>query len=746
MSPKVTAPAPISVGDELVQYDSKDAPFTRVLKEELRPIKYAKSGLASTPTITIPAYFKKACEMLPEKVALRVEWPEPAFDPSNAQESLKSLPIEDWKRWTYKEMQDCTRVAAKGFISLGLDKLSTVSCLGFNSPFYTFSCFGAILSGGIYNGMYATDSVEQITYKCEVSATQIACVDTIKNLQKFLDVSKTYPHLKAIIVWKEVDDLSKFKDSTVPVLTWEEFVKKGEELEDGDAKLEAVISGIKPESCCTIVFTSGTTGRPKAVMVSHDNIYFMVLQVNTAFPKKLWDKPAVRLLSYLPLSHIAAFVFDLMGPLLTVVEANRPMEVHFVRSYDMKVGGLLPRLQTVRPTFFFGVPRVWEKFAEGIKAKAATSGLLPKLIKYAKGKMYEKVYNQQLGQSGAEPWGIGFSKVLIKIVQKKLGLDELLYAGTGAAAMKLETTEYWASLGIEVRELCGMSENCGGAMANTDAAVQWGTCGYGFPGTEVKVFKVDPDDFNKKTECPLVPRNMFLQGTAHIDEKYQGELCYRGRHIMIGYLANPALGEEHVETVRKQTASTVDDEGWLHTGDKGCISELNMIKVTGRYKELIIGAGGENIAPVPIEDDLKRRCAAISNVVMVGNGHKYNVALVTLQCEGATGEKPGTDKLTGPALGFGGSDAKSIAEAAKCDKYVKALEEKLKETNDNGEVIMNNTFKIQKIGLLPSDLSVEGDELTATLKLKRSVVETKYKSTIDKIYAGKGVFINTLSD
>eukprot|EP00924_Labyrinthula_sp_SR-Ha-C_P013681 augustus_masked-scaffold_5-processed-gene-10.56-mRNA-1 protein AED:0.01 eAED:0.01 QI:0/-1/0/1/-1/1/1/0/746 len=745
MSDTTLTPAPISNGDDLIKYDSKDAPFTRILKEELRPIKYAKTGLASMETMSFPKFFNKACGMQPDTVALRAEWPEPKFDPENREASLQSRPIEEWKCWTYAEMQKFSRAAAKGFISLGLDKLSTVSCLGFNSPFYAFACYGAMLAGGVYNGMYATDSIEQIKYKCEVSGTQVACVDTVKNLNKFIEVSKSYPKLKAIIVWKEVENISDFKNAAVSVLSWEEFIKISEELEDGDDKLDKIIENIQPESCCSTVFTSGTTGKPKAVMISHDNFYYMSLLLHRLLPEKLWEKPVIRMVSYLPLSHIAAFILDFAAVLIIPIEGKRPMQVHFVRSYDMKVGGLLPRLQAVRPNYFFGVPRVWEKFEEGIRAKAQTTGILAKLLSYAKGKMFEKVYNQQIGESGTEPWGIGISKMLINKVQKKLGLDDLVYAGTGAAAMKLETTEFWASLGIEVRELCGMSENSGAAMSNGDVAVQWSTCGFSLPGTEVKVFRVDHDDVNKKTECPAVPNDLFVQGTAHIDEKYQGELCYRGRHIMIGYLANPELGEEHVKTVERQTANTVDNEGWLHTGDKGCISELNMIKVTGRYKEIILGSGGENIAPVPIEDDLKRRCPAISNVVMIGNGQKYNIALITLKCEGATGEKPGTDKLTGPALGFGGSDATTLAEVVKSDKYTNALETALKETNENGEVILNNTFKIQKIGLLPFDLSVEGDELTATLKLKRSVVESKYKSIVDKIYSEAGVFIDTIS-
>merc|ERR1712113_967034 len=153
-----------------------------------------------------------------------------------------------------------------------------------------------------------------------------------------------------------------------------------------------------------------------------------------------------------------------------------------------------------------------------------------------------------------------------------------------------------------------------------------------------------------------------------IEEKYQGELCFRGRNIMMGYLANPDLGADHVAELKKKTAETIDNEGWLHSGNKGMITTAGMVKITGRYKELIIGEGGENIAPVPIEDHVKKECDGIAEVMMIGDKRKYNVALITLKAKGANGEVPGSDDLDAGAARMN-PNVKTIS-AAMDDKTI----------------------------------------------------------------------------
>lgn len=280
-----------------------------------------------------------------------------------------------------------------------------------------------------------------------------------------------------------------------------------------------------------------------------------------------------------------------------------------------------------------------------------------------------------------------------------------------------------------------MSECTGACTWSLDEAHMWGSCGWEMPGVEVKAFLVDPSDVNKKTVCPLAPT---LEDT---DERFQGELCFRGRNIMMGYMANPDLGRSHVTEIEKKTAETIDSEGWLHSGDKGMITATGLVKITGRYKELIIGDGGENIAPVPIEDQVKKTCDGIAEVMMVGDKRKYNVALVTLKAVGANGEVPGTNDLDSGATRV--NPAITTISAAMYDPvWIEAITNAIKASNDNGKVCPNNAFKIQKFSILPTNFSEENGELTPTKKLKRKQVETAYSALIEKMYKTDGTYVH----
>merc|ERR1712113_190783 len=173
-----------------------------------------------------------------------------------------------------------------------------------------------------------------------------------------------------------------------------------------------------------------------------------------------------------------------------------------------------------------------------------------------------------------------------------------------------------------------------------------------------------------------------------------GEICFRGRGIMMGYLASSDLGDKHLAEIEKKTAETIDNEGWLHSGDKGLKTVSGLLKITGRYKELIIGEGGENIAPVPIEDSVKGLCDAVAECMMVGDQKKYNVALITLKAVGANGEVPGTDRLDAAAKRVN-ADVQTISGAMKDPVWIKTVTDAIMKTSSNGKLVPNNAFKIQ---------------------------------------------------
>jgi long-chain-fatty-acid--CoA ligase ACSBG len=333
-----------------------------------------------------------------------------------------------------------------------------------------------------------------------------------------------------------------------------------------------------------------------------------------------------------------------------------------------------------------------------------------------------------VGVNGTSGWGYSLAnKLILSKIKANLGLDECKFMFSGAAPLSMETLEYFASLGININEVYGMSESTGATTWSTDETHQWTSIGYEMHGCEVKIFQ-ESQGGAALVECP--PAQDFFSPP----EESQGEVCFRGRHIMMGYLCNPKLGKEHVAEMTKKNEETIDKNGWLHSGDKGSKDVNNMFRITGRYKELIITAGGENISPVPIENALKLNCPAISNAMMVGDKRKFNIVLVTLKAVGATGELPGTEELDGAAVAHG---CKTIPEASSNSDYIKMIEDAIKKTNADGTVCPSNASKIQKFTILPQDFSVETDEITPSLKLKRSVATNKYINIVEKIYLSK---------
>lgn len=562
---------------------------------------------------------------------------------------------------------------AKSSMHLGLQPYEGVAILGFNSIPWFAADVGATLAAAIPAGIYTSNKPDICAYIINHSKCRIACVDDKEALDKILSVLHDCPVLEAIVIWGRTD-LSQYAQHKDILYTWDQFLDLSPQV--SDSLLDARIKLPTPRSICKVIYTSGTTGPPKAVMISHDNVAFTVRLVG----EMINASPQDRMVSFLPSSHIAANSIDICGAILN------GFCVTFAAPDALK-GSLVKTLKEVRPTILVAVPRVYEKIQEKLLQIGAQSGPIKRAIStWAKGIGTQANEARDRGDE-MMPWGYRLADMLVfSNVKKALGLDCCKLVINVAAPLQKATDNYFRSLDIRILELYGMSEATGPLVANFPDYKRF-SCGKPVQGIEVKLH-------NK-------------------DETGEGELCFRGRNIFVGYMNN-----------EEETSKAIDDEGYVHSGDLGRMDENGFITLTGRAKELIITAGGENVAPALIERSLISNLPAISRAFPLGDQQKFMSCLLVPYMDEA-------GNLIGPATTVN-PEVKTAAEAvddASWDKYIMEGIEKA-----NKEAI-SNAARVRKYTLLTKDFSVEGGELTPTLKVKRKIVVQMYSEIIGAMYA-----------
>jgi long-chain-fatty-acid--CoA ligase ACSBG len=570
----------------------------------------------------------------------------------------------------------------------------SVAALQHQQPEWFIASSGAILAGCIGAGIYMTNTPEACHYISEHSQAEVVVLEGNYQLKKYASLKKDkLPHLKAIVVYGEAVDKSLAAKCNFPVYPWDEFLRVGASVTDDVIDLRG--SKVKAGNCASLIYTSGTTGPPKAVMISHDNITWTAQNIIDHY---MYLNHEDRVVSYLPLSHIAAQIIDIFAIMLLGA-------CTYFAQPDALKGTLTNTMKEVRPTFFFGVPRVWEKIEEKmVQIGRSNSGVKLLLAKWAKSLGAEHCRMGQYGNGGGAPCCYSCANTLVlSKIKEALGLDQAKGCFTAAAPISTDTLNYFASLDIPVYEVFGQSECTGPHTVSAAKCWKIGTCGRPIKGSE----------------SIIVPST--------------GELCYRGRHIFMGYMYMP-----------DKTAETIDDEGFLHSGDvavfdtdgdSDIVGPSGFMKITGRIKELIITAGGENVPPVLIENEMKSAMVAVSNCMVIGDKRKFLTMLVSLKVE-VDGDALPTDKLAADSL-FVGKQIGSFAttySAAKADPLWKDyVNQGVKTANSK---TTSNAQIVQKWEWLPVDFSEKMGDLTPTLKLKRSVVDAKQSALIESMYAG----------
>jgi long-subunit acyl-CoA synthetase (AMP-forming) len=577
--------------------------------------------------------------------------------------ALRDKSSGSWASITWSDYWTAIREVAKGLIALGHQPGECVAIVGDNRADWVFCQFGIMAVRGIPAPIYQTNTPAQAAYIVRHSRAKIAICDKREQLAKFhgsLEAGEI--EVEHIVT---MDDLEGDRVTTLAQLR-----KLGREQDD--AELDARLDALTQTETALLIYTSGTTGVPKAVQLDHGGMISMSAAIMERFDA-LFNTGDYRVVSYLPLCHVAEQVFTNMLHLQTGGEVNFCPDLKQLKDY----------LLEVKPTMLLGVPRVWEKFQAKMEVGFADAPWIrQKLLGWARG--VEMAAFDQEAKTGRPVESLSrtlANKIVLSKVKAKLGLEELGAAATGAAPIGLETLRFFASLGVTIYEGYGMSETTGVATCATFGAPRFGTVGQALSGVEVKIAE-------------------------------DGEILLKGRIMTRGYLHDEAKSDELYG----------GDQGakWLHTGDIGELDGEGYLRITGRKKDLLITAGGKNVAPAEMEAHLKG-IAGVGHAVVVGDRQPYLCALLVIDPE----QKADLEA----ASGISGS----IAELAASDALNEWLMTQV-EVQCNAKVARYQTIK--KVAVLPSAFSVETGEVTPTLKIKRNVVNDKFADAITTMYDG----------
>ncbi len=568
-----------------------------------------------------------------------------------------------WRATSWRAYGERARATGMGLVKFGLSHGQVVSVLADTVPEWLYVDMGAMAVGGVTNGIYPTDSAKQIEYILNDSRTRFLFVENEEQLDKILEVRERCPDLVKIFIF-DMEGLADFADPMV--MPFDELLELGRAYDKANPDLwEKLVDSSKAEELALLVYTSGTTGPPKGAMLSHRNVIFQLRNGDAFIPLEENGEQ----LAFLPLCHIAERTFTAFLPLRSGAIANFAESVETVPD----------NIREVAPTTFFAVPRIWERFYSGIAIRMKEATWIGRAAyKWAIGLGLKKAELELDGRAPGALLSLGCKIadwLVLDNIKRAIGMHRVRFAGTGAAPIAPDLIKWYRALGVDMREIYGQTENCGLATGMPDR-IKLGTVGVTAPHTESKISP-------------------------------EGEILLRGPHIFMGYLNQP---EKTAETLR---------DGWLHTGDVGYLDNEGYLKITDRMKDIIITAGGKNITPSEIENQLKFS-PYISDAVVIGDKRKFLSCLIMIDYDNVA--KHAQDHNV-PFTDFA-----SLCRAREVNDLIWSEIERVNQNFARVETI-------KKFRLIEQQLTAEDDEVTPTMKLKRKFVNEKYKAMIDGMYA-----------
>jgi len=566
-----------------------------------------------------------------------------------------------WQSKTWRQALEALPAAVMGLVSLGLKKGSTVGIVSRTRREWSEADMTVLTAGGVTVGIYPSASLWEMTHVVSHSELQICFVEDEPLLEKLLAVRAKTGLPRTMIL---------FEPSVRPlppdVMTLDNLMAEGRIAHEADpTRFESIWRAVRPEDPATIAYTSGTTGPPKGAVITHANLYFTVMN---ATQMHHYDESDFGI-AFLPLTH--------MLQRMTVYAA---MHLGIVGAYAESIDKLIENFQELRPTVQVSVPQIFERIYNRIHQMLDSgSPLKRRIFQWAVTVGRKAAARRRKGQSLPFFLAIAHAVAHRLVFSKIHGVfgGRVKYLLCGAAPMPVELLEFFDAAGLLILEGYGLTETVAPAAVNRAEHYKFGTVGQLIPGMEAKVAA-------------------------------DGELLLRGKGLFQGYYKDP-----------EATAAAIDAEGWFHTGDIGVIDDEGFLSITGRKKDLIVTAGGKNIAPQNIES-LIRAMPLISQAVVCGDRRKYLTALITLNekelIDFAAREKL-EDRDPGALTGY--------------PAVFRAVDEHLQTVNRR----LAPHEQIRRFTILPRDFTEEAGELTPTLKARRQEIVHRYREEIERLYS-----------
>ncbi len=564
-----------------------------------------------------------------------------------------------WREFTWGEYFDIVKSVSFGLYELGVREGDKVAIHSENRPEWVFADLGAQTLGSVSVGIYPTSPAAEVEYLLSHSEASVLIVEDEEQLDKALEAWDRLEKLQKIVV---IDPRGVNTIDDPRIITFQELLDLGDSV-DGQS-FEKMIQTIAPSETAIIVYTSGTTGPPKGAMITHQNLRFAAISWGRVYEFRKNDE----VLSYLPLCHVAE----------RVISVANGVYHGYVVNFGEDTNSFLEDLREVQPTFFLGVPRVWEKMLASIQIRSNDATWFKRTLFNFWIKQGGLILQRRLKGKGTfadSIWfGLGWLFVF-RSLKKRIGMMRVREALSGAAPIAPQVLEFLMSVGVPVREGYGMTENTAVATIVPSDELRLGSVGKSLPNSEVRIAE-------------------------------DGEILTRSDATFNGYFKNP-----------EATKETIVD-GWLHTGDIGHMDEFGHLWITDRKKDIIITAGGKNLSPSEIENRIKVS-PYIREAMVIGDRRKYLTALIGIESDTVG------DWATRQGIPY--TTYEDLSSKDEVNELVSGV------INDaNKDFAQVETIKYFK--LLPIELDHEDGQLTATQKVKRATLTEQFAELIESMY------------